>query len=414
MKITEIEVHEIKHRYVDWIDYPLMHYEGPKTRTIYVVHTDDGLEGLGESGRTEPQETIDQYIGTSPFDWIGDETSLGLGTAMYDLMGKAVGVPAYKLIGQKRRSWVARGSWTVSSHPEHMAEAVEQYAAQGFTWLKFHLSPFENVFDQIEAMEAVAPVGFRLHYDFTGGGTTDHMPELLMKMAEHPISGCFEDTINAGDTLASIELRNRIRLPIVRHQAPLNWTSEVLMRAGDIYMLGHQRIGDAIRKAGLFAASNNPFMLQNVGGNITMAMTIHMMSVFPTATFHFFTDAETWEGDVVDETFEVVNGHVRVPEKPGLGVTLNRERLEFHKDLSVPRQEGWILKSRFANGTNMFNVYEPGKSGHFLIRPDWRGGGLPMSYASPITTEYWDNDGSPEFKQMYERIEREGMVLERG
>ena len=174
MKVIEIEAHEIMVDYQDWIAYQLNHYYGATRRTVYVAHTDNGLVGLGESGRTEPQEVIDTYIGTNPFDWLGDETSLGLGTAMYDLMGKAVGVPVYKLFGQKYRSWVPVGSWTVSTHPSRIAEAIEKYATQGYTWMKFHLSPFENIIDQTEAMEAVAPEGFKLHYDFTMGGTDDH------------------------------------------------------------------------------------------------------------------------------------------------------------------------------------------------------------------------------------------------
>ena len=88
MKVTEIEVHQIMLEYQDFLAYQLNHYYGPTKRTIYIAHTDSGLEGLGESGLTEPPDVIQQYIVTNPFDWIGDETSLGLGTAMYDLMGQ--------------------------------------------------------------------------------------------------------------------------------------------------------------------------------------------------------------------------------------------------------------------------------------------------------------------------------------
>lgn len=414
MKVTEIEVHQITPEYEDWIAYQLNHYSGPASRTVYVAHTDDGRVGLGEGGRSEPQEIIDQYIDTNPFKWVGDETSLALGTAMYDLMGQAAGVPVYQLFGQKTRSWVPVSSWTVSTHPRRMAEAVERYAAQGYTWMKFHLSPFENVFDQTEAMESVAPKGFRIHYDFTGGGADDYMPELLGKLAGSPIAGCFEDCIDAGDTLASIDLCRRIPLPIVRHQAPLEATYEVLMGAGDVYMRGHQKIGAAMRCAGLFDAGNIPFMLQNVGGTITRAMTAHMMSVFPTATFHFVTTTEIYKSDVVQERLDPVNGFVRVPEAPGLGLTLDRDALKRLKDLELPPQAPWIIKSRFANGSMMYNRYDPANTRHFLIRPDWRGGLVPMSYDAPIETEYWDNDGTQAFREMLERIEREGMVLERG
>ena len=83
------------------------------------------------------------------------------------LMGKAAGVPVWQLVGQQQRAYVAVGSWTVSAEPAHMAEAVQRYAAQGYTWMKYHLSPFQNVIDQVEAIAAVAPPGFKLHLDFT-------------------------------------------------------------------------------------------------------------------------------------------------------------------------------------------------------------------------------------------------------
>ena len=412
MKVTKIEVHPITLEYVDWIAYQLTHFYGPITRTIYVVHTDNGLVGLGESGSPESQEVIDGYIGTNPFDWVGDEISLGLGTAMYDLMGQYAGVPVYKLFGQKYRSWVPVGSWTVSTHPHLMAETVEQYAAQGYTWLKYHLSPFENVMDQTEAMQAVAPEGFKIHYDFTMHGTDDHMPELLAKLEEYPIAGCFEDPLPGEDIEGYIELRKRSRLPVVLHHFPMGATYEVLMKPADIYMLGHSKIGDAIRRAGLFAADNSPFMLQNVGGTITRTMTTHMMAAFPTATFHFFADTETWQDDIVQERLEPINGFLRVPEKPGLGLTLDRDALERLKNLKLPEQEKWIIKSQFKNGTKMYNIADP-KNSIFMVRPD-RSRLIPMSYDSPISTEYWDNDGTSAYQEMFARIEREGIVLERG
>jgi len=411
MRVSEIEIHEITVPYHDWLAYPLNHYYGPSRRTVYVVHTDNGLTGLGESGTPEPQEVIDQYLGSNPFAWIGDETSLGLGTAMYDLMGQAADVPVYKLFGQQHRSWVPVGSWTVSTHPERMAEAVTHYATRGYTWMKYHLSPFENVFDQTEAMQRVAPPGFKVHYDFTMHGTDDHMPELLDKLAEYPLAGCFEDPLPPGDIEGYIDLRKRAKLPIVLHHFPLGASYEVLMSPADIYMLGHSRIGDAVRRAGLFAAAGKPFMLQNVGGAITRAMTVHMMAAFPTATFHCHNDTETWQSDVVKERLEPINGFVRVPEKAGLGLTLNREALEQLKHLEVPPQKKWIIKSRFQNGTRMYNIADPDQS-IFMVRPD-RSRLISMSYAAPIETEYWDDDGTEAYRAIFRRIEREGMVLER-
>src|ERR1700674_5212141 len=114
---------------------------------------------------------------------------------MYDLMGKAAGVHRYNLFGQRYRSWVPSSSSTVSSNPRRMAQAVQEYSRRGFTWMKFHLTPFENIFDQFNAMQPVAPDGFRIHLDFTMGGTDDYLPNLLDRLSTYRIMGCFEDPL---------------------------------------------------------------------------------------------------------------------------------------------------------------------------------------------------------------------------
>ena len=410
--VTDIEVHDITVDYHDWIAYKLNHFYGPSHRTVYVAHTNNGLIGLGESGSREPQGTIEKYIGTNPFDWIGDETSLGLGTAMYDLMGQAAGVPVYKLFGQRYRRWVPVSSWTVSADPKLMAEAVKRYSAQGYTWMKYHLSPFENVFDQLEAMQAVAPEGFKIQFDLTMGGTDDHMPDLLERMAKYPISGSFEDPLIEKDIEGYAELRKRVRLPVLLHHSPLGATFEVLRRPADGYILGHAKIGVAMRRAGLFAAANLPFLLQNVGGQITRSMTTHMHAAFKTASLHFNCDAETWKSDVVKERPDPVNGLLRVSERPGLGLTLDRKELERLKALKLPEQKKWIIKTTFKNKSVMYNIADP-KQSIFMVRPDVRRL-VPMSYAAPLETEWWDDDGSAEYRAMFKRIESEGVVLVKG
>ena len=107
------------------------------------------------------------------------------------------------------------------------------------------------------------------------------------------------------------------------------------MGAGDVYMRGHQKFGEAIRAAGLFAAGNIPFMLQNVGGSITRAMVCHMMAAFPSATFHFIDSSETLKDEVVRERLEPVNGLIRVPEKPGLCLTLDPRRVGTAKEQGI-------------------------------------------------------------------------------
>ena len=107
--------------------------------------------------------------------------------------------------------------------------------------------------------------------------------------------------------------------------------------------------------AGLFAAGNTPFMIQNVGGTITRAMTTHMMAAFPSANFHFIDCAEIVRDDVTIERLCPTNGFVRVPEKPGLGLDLDRKALARLKEQNVPVPNSWIVKTTYQNGTVRYN-----------------------------------------------------------
>ncbi len=100
---------------------------------------------------------------------------------------------------------------------------------------------------------------------------------------------------------------------------------------------------------------------------------------------------------MVNENLTPINGFVRVPESSGLGVTLNREELERLKSLELPEQQRWIIKSQFKNGTSMYNIADP-KNSLFMVRPD-RSRLIPMRYISPISTTYWDDDGSSEVQR---------------
>jgi L-alanine-DL-glutamate epimerase-like enolase superfamily enzyme len=411
LKVVDIEEHRIQVPWADFQKYEMMHFYGPSRRVIYVVRTNSGLTGLGEAEDPVDKATLEKYIGTSPFDWVADETSKALGTAMYDLMGKAAGIPVYKLIGPKYRSFVPCAAWHVSTHPKRMAAAVKHVASLGYTWMKYHLSPFENVIDQMEAMQAVAPKGFKIHHDFTMGGSDDHVSELLQKIEKYPIAGAFEDPMPERDLKGYAELRAKCRLPILYHHSPLGSGFETQHRAADGYILGNSAIGSVMRHAGLFAMLDTPFSWQNTGGTITRAMTLHMQAACKTAYLHFNNDTESWSADVTKERLEPVNGLVRVPEAPGLGVTLDRAELERLKKLQLPAQPKWIIKTRFANGSTMYNIGDT-RSPIFMVRPDTRRLAT-LSYDAPVTTEYWDPDGTPAFRAMMDRLEKEGMVLER-
>ena len=115
MKITHVER--------TLVDVPFTPRQQKITaRTVYnwsilelcKVTTDTGLVGWGETvvhytfARVTDQ-AVARVMGKSPADLLHDDSlGAGLQMALYDVVGKALEVPCYKLMGNKVRDWVPR------------------------------------------------------------------------------------------------------------------------------------------------------------------------------------------------------------------------------------------------------------------------------------------------------------------
>ena len=102
---------------------------------------------------------IDHNMGTGRFN---------LDMACYDLMGKHLGLPAWKLMGQQVRQWVNMGWWMPCMSPEDSAREVRVAAERGYRGLKCKARAFYDVIEQSHAMQEAAPPDFRVEFAFNG------------------------------------------------------------------------------------------------------------------------------------------------------------------------------------------------------------------------------------------------------
>jgi L-alanine-DL-glutamate epimerase-like enolase superfamily enzyme len=167
MRITDVDIIPIYPRLVARAAAYNAHFPNWNLRTVFRVKTDNGLVGYGDYRCPPPSEAVARpLIGKSPFDFLGNDFNPGLGAAFYDLMGKHLEVPAYKLMGQKVRDWVPVAAWTKPAAPETLRAEVKRAVAEGYSIMKMHSAAYYDLFEQNRAIEEVAPPGFLMHYDF--------------------------------------------------------------------------------------------------------------------------------------------------------------------------------------------------------------------------------------------------------
>ena len=422
LRITGIDWDQVLVPYQAFNRQALFRYHGLslQLRTIFQVRTNSDLVGLGESwgAASMTDAEVASYVGTSPFEWLGARKDLSLNMALYDLMGKSLGLPSWRLIGPKVRDRIPVAAWTVSRSPEDLAEEVRQAAGRGYRWLKYHIDEVHNVIDQTRAMQRVAPKGFRVQLDFNANAEYRDISPILKELGRFPVIGRIEDPIQTGDRDGYRKLIAESDIELLIHHGPVNYLVD---KACDGYMAGHAPIGHAIKVAGVSEESGLPFMLQQAGGQINQAFLAHEVAVFGGATIDHVNLAHLWTDDVTTSRAKGTGGTIAVPQGPGLGVALDPAKLEKYKTAPRPGYRPFLIKIVYRGGPTIIVRHDPNKAGctdnlRFLGRllkgkvPGDKIPGPVPGYANAVTSEFLDRKNCGDFDRLWQATARGAVV----
>lgn len=366
--------------------------------TFVELVTDDGRRGLGEArvvNKTDTlvaciQELAKRYVvGTDPSDverlaWRASweeygraseitQTALAcLDIACHDLMGQALGVPVWKLLGGKFRDRVpayANGWYQGDRKPESFAAMAQAVVARGYRGMK--VDPFGAATSELsraelqlavdifaEIREAVGPdvaLMLEMHGRFTAAtamAVADAFRPYRPEWIEEPVPPYHVSRMR--------DVRRSTNLPIATgervHTVP---EFRELFEDGtvDVVQADLTHIGGftALRKLAGWADSYGMLMApHNVAGPVGTAANLHFGIACPNYKVleHFNDFADPWVATLVtgSEAYRVdpSDGCFGLPTAPGLGLTLDRAvaathpRTHAHFNLM---REGWELRN---------------------------------------------------------------------
>jgi glucarate dehydratase len=408
MKITDIRATTVTVP----LEAPLRHANGCHwgrfVRTVIEVETDEGLVGLGEmGGGGESAEAVfralkSYLVGHDParleemrFLIANPTASLynnrtqvlaALEFACLDILGQKWGVPVYDILGGRLQERVPFASYLFFRYPnpetgEGEVRTIEQLteharllkAKHGFTShkLKGGVFPPEYELECYRALgQGLWDYGFdqdRFRFDPNGVWSAEQaiwfgqqIEEIRNDYLEDPVYG-----------MAGMRrVREKVRMPLATNTVVVNFeqlAANVLDTAVDVVLLDTTFWG-GIRPCVKAAAVCETFQLGvavHSSGElgIQLATMLHLGAVIPNLSFaadahyHHLTD-----DIIVGGPFKYEGGSIAVPEGPGLGVRLDREKLaeyaEAYKRLGGypydqdPLRPGWtptIPNNRWAD-----------------------------------------------------------------
>jgi galactonate dehydratase len=343
---------------------------------IVRVRTDEGLEGVGEVRMVNHVRALLGYldhaipthvVGADPFDiealvqrmWRSDYERAGatvmsgiaaVEIACWDIVGKALGQPVYRLLGGAVRDRIkayANGWYTVERTPEEFHAAARRVVDRGYQALKldpfgagsYELTPEERrrALRLVEAVrDAIGPDAellIEMHGRFTPATAIS-----LARDLERFNPSWIEEPVPPENLAALEKVAHRVSIPVatgerihVRHEF-----RELFERqAADVVQPDVTTVGGILeaRKIAAWAESHYVQVApHNVGGPISTAAALHLAACTPNFKIqeHFNDFSEAHVKAVAPGNPEVADGHFGLPGGPGLGVTLDEHVARAH------------------------------------------------------------------------------------
>ena len=364
-KITDIKTFLVGGSWRNWL--------------IVKIETDEeGLHGIGEAtleGRSATAETavheVKRYLlGKDPFEiekhfqelyrraFYGGGAVLtsaisGVETAMWDIKGKALGVPVYEMLGGRVRDRVklyANAWYRQGMSPEEMAAAAKDALKLGVQGLKFNPWGAREGIDfyrlenkilntGVEAVgavrEAVGP-DIDLYIDCNGIFNTVGNAVRAGKAVEEYNITFFEEPIPHEDLDAMAYVRSKINIPVATGERLFTIFSfqQLLARGGaDIVQPDMAHCGGMLeaRKIAAIADSHYAaFAPHNPNGEVSYASAVQMAACVPNFLTLEHFPPEPWRFEVCSNPMKVEDGWLEIPDRPGLGVEFNEEAAKEH------------------------------------------------------------------------------------
>lgn len=407
------------------------------TEIIRVTADAPGLVGYGEtilhySWGKVTDEAVARVKGRNAAELLGDDSlGPGLQMALYDLVGKALNVPVYRLFNLPRvREWCPIAWWNTKMSPEDLAHEAKEAAAQGYLAHKMKARPWFDAFEQVKAITGVTPPGYRIGMDWNGMLlTAGNAVPVLRGFDADPRVSHHEEPIPQRDVEGYKVIRPKLAKPIATHFGSPPFTTAVREETCDGFVISGG-VSQILRDGALAGAFAKPFWLQMVGTGFTTALCAHLGAVLEFARMPAVTVLNNYSDDLLDKPFAIQGGCIQVPEGPGLGIAVDQEALKRYKmqpPYSLPEQRH-IISIVWPNGrvVHYAHMMRPKQAqphySHLRFESgsqaesgpqcweDFLAGNQPVQERG-VRMEVRLDDGSKDWAELYARAER-GPVLE--
>jgi galactonate dehydratase len=356
-------------------------------RWLFVrVETEDGAVGWGEASLEGWAEAVDGAFEALRDRFIGHDARriediwqvayrggfyrggpvlmsalAGLEQALWDLKGKAVGLPAWEMLGGKVRDRIRAYAWIGGDRPDEIESAATARREQGFGAVKMNATAeldwigapklFDDVIARVEAAQAAGmDVGLDFH-----GRVHRPMAKQLAKVLE-PLGLLFiEEPLLSENHEGLAQIAGLVSTPIaLGERLYTRWDFKPFFenRSVDIIQPDLSHAGGILecRKIAAMAEAYDIAVAPHCPlGPLALAACLQLAACTPNVAIqemslgiHYNVGHDLLNFVTNEDALTPVDGYLPIPQAPGLGVTIDEDAVrEAHEDRHRWRNPIW-------------------------------------------------------------------------
>ncbi len=379
MKITGVETYILQGLLEDKAFGWSQRVTDRRQTALCMVSTDEGIQGLGEAfyyggpAKIVANLISDGYapllIGKDPFDngviwdflynWTRDQGMKGLpisalsaiDIALWDIKGKALGLPVYKLLGGPYRNKAhvyATGLYEPQNVPSIEDALVEEalgYKKDGFFAMKLKVGyGIEKDMRYVKAVREAIGNDIVLMVDANHAYNAAEAIRLAKKMEKYDVYW-FEEPVPPEDIDGYIEVKQKSNILIAGGEDEFTrygFRELITRRAVDILQPDLCAAGgftEMMKITAMASAWNVPVIPHVWGTNVGLAASLQFFAALPhfperrypaEPFFEYDCSPHPLRDGVTQERFEMKDGYLDIPQRPGLGIALDMDFVKRH------------------------------------------------------------------------------------
>ena len=340
------------------------------SNVLVKIHTDEGIVGIGEAAcdSKEPVEAVKyiidremkpDLIGKNPMnrdyliDCVSGRTARGanrfsisgIDIALFDLVGKKLGVPVHTLLGGKRTDKLLASIEVPKGTPDMMAAHCREYVDQGIRGIKAKIgSDFHRDAESLQAIRDAVGENVFLRADANCGYSVKEAIAFCNLIEKTNVDlELLEQPVDTFDIDGMAEVRRAVSIPIEADESAysLYQVMELIKRgAVDLINTKCAKAGGilGVAKWAVVAESAGlPIVIGTEwGAGLKVAAKLHLGAAIKNAHPAVELTEIMIHELLLKDDFCLEDGYLRVPDAPGLGWELDEEKIEEHRTEGFP------------------------------------------------------------------------------